>query len=91
MSYSVGHRRGSDPALLWLWCRQAAVALFGLLAWELKYVTDAALKRKKEKQSIQAFFVYYVDYYIILFFLQTYTQTRIYIHITKQELFPHVR
>ena len=20
-SYGVGHRRGSDPSLLWLWCR----------------------------------------------------------------------
>ena len=27
VSCSVGHRRGSDPALLWLGCRLAAVAL----------------------------------------------------------------
>ena len=27
MSCGVGHRLGSDPALLWLWCRPAATAL----------------------------------------------------------------
>ena len=27
VSCGVDHRRGSDPALLWLWCRLAAVAL----------------------------------------------------------------
>ena len=26
VSYGVGHRRGSDPALLWLWCRLVATA-----------------------------------------------------------------
>ena len=26
MSCGVGHRCGSDPALLWLWCRPAATA-----------------------------------------------------------------
>ena len=26
MSCGVGHRRGSDPVLLWLWCRPAVVA-----------------------------------------------------------------
>ena len=25
-SYDEGHRHGSDPTLLWLWCRLAAVA-----------------------------------------------------------------
>ena len=27
VSCGVGHRRGSDPAFLWLWCRPAATAL----------------------------------------------------------------
>ena len=27
MSCGVSHRQGSDPALLWLWCRPATVAL----------------------------------------------------------------
>ena len=26
MSYGVGHRHGSGPTLLWLWCRPAATA-----------------------------------------------------------------
>ena len=33
--------------MLWLWRRPAAIALIGPLAWELPYVTDAALKRQK--------------------------------------------
>ena len=33
----VGHRCSSDPALLWLWCRPAAIAPIGPLAWELSY------------------------------------------------------
>ena len=37
MSYGVGHRRSSDPVLLWLWYRLAAVAPIGTLAWELSY------------------------------------------------------
>ena len=39
--------RGVEPALLWLWRRPAAVALIGLLAWELPYAADVALKSKK--------------------------------------------
>ena len=35
-----------DPALLWLWCRLAAAALIGPLAWELPYAEGAALKIK---------------------------------------------
>ena len=30
MSCGVGHRHGSDPALLWLWCRLVAKALIRL-------------------------------------------------------------
>ena len=44
----VGHRRGSDPMLLWLWCRQAAIAPIRLLAWELPYATGVAIKRPKK-------------------------------------------
>ena len=52
MSCVVGRRRGSDPALLWLWPRPAAVALFRPLAWEPPYAaaTGAALKRQKTKK-----------------------------------------
>ena len=31
-----------DPALLWLWCRWAATALIGLLAWKPPYAAGAA-------------------------------------------------
>jgi len=44
----VGQRRGSDPTLLWLWCRPAAAAPIGSLAWEPPCATSAALKRKKK-------------------------------------------
>ena len=40
-----------DPALLWLWCRLAAVALIGPLAWELPYAMGAALKKPKKKKK----------------------------------------
>ena len=43
----VGCRRGLDPALLWLWCRPVATAPFRLLAWELSYAAEVALKRKR--------------------------------------------
>ena len=45
----VGHRRGSDPALLWLWWRMAAAALIWLLAWELPNAVGVALKTRKNK------------------------------------------
>ena len=37
------------PALLWLWCRPAAIAPVGTLAWEPPYAVGAALKSKKKK------------------------------------------
>ena len=49
MSCGEDQRRGSDPALLWLLCRLAAVAPVGPLAWEPPYATDVALKRQINK------------------------------------------
>ena len=49
MSCGVGCTRGSDPTLLWLWRRPAAVALIRPLAWEPPYAIGAALKKKKKK------------------------------------------
>ena len=49
MSSGVGHRRGSDLAWLWLWCRPAAVALIRPLVWEPPYATGAALKKTKDE------------------------------------------
>ena len=57
MSCGVVCRQGSDPALLWLWCRLVATALIRLLAWEPPYAVDAALektesqKKKKKKRE----------------------------------------
>ena len=42
-------RHGSDPALLSLWCRPAAVTLIRPLAWGLPYATGVALKSKRKK------------------------------------------
>ena len=47
MSYGVGHRHGSDPTLLWLWRRPAAIALNGALAWKPPYAVGVVLKDKK--------------------------------------------
>ena len=49
MSCGAGCRHGLDLALLWLWCRPAAVAQIRLLAWELPYAMDVALERPKKK------------------------------------------
>ena len=51
MSCNVGHRCGSDHALLWLWYRPVDTALIGPLAWEPRYAMDAALKRQKDKKK----------------------------------------
>ena len=37
-----------DPALLWLWCRPAATAPIGPLAWEPPCAMGATLKRKNK-------------------------------------------
>ena len=58
MSSGVGCRRGSDPALLWLWLRPEATAPIGPLAWEPPYAAGAAQeiaksqkKKKKERKK----------------------------------------
>ena len=38
----VGHRRGSDPALLWLCCGPTAIPSTRLIAWETSYDVGAA-------------------------------------------------
>ena len=45
VSCGVGCRCSSDPELLWLWCRPAAAAPIGPLAWEPPYATGVALKK----------------------------------------------
>ena len=51
MGCGVGHRYSLDPTLLWLWCRPAAVAPIGPLAWEPPYTVGVAPKRNKTKKK----------------------------------------
>jgi len=53
MSCGVGRRRGSDPVLLWLWCRPEAIApIRGSLAWEPPYALRVAQEMaKRQKQN----------------------------------------
>ena len=67
-SCGVGHRRGSDPKLLW--CRPAAAAPIGPLAWEPTCAMSAALKRqkgKKEKKKL-LYMVFDLFYFFLLDF-----------------------
>ena len=52
MRCGVGHRYGSDLALLWQWYRPAATAPIPPLAWELPYASGAVLKRLKKKSFV---------------------------------------
>ena len=49
-SCGVGHRRDSNPALLWLWRGPGAAAPIGPLAWELAK-KDKRQKKKKTKKK----------------------------------------
>ena len=53
MNCGVDRRHGSDPALLWLWCRPVATAPIQPRAWEPPCVTGAALKRQNEINKIK--------------------------------------
>ena len=56
MSCGVGHRRGSDLVLLWLWCRLAATAPVGPLAWEPPYAPGEALENTtRQKKAFAAY------------------------------------
>ena len=48
VSCGVGCRRGSDPALLWLWRRPVATALIRLLAWEPPYAAGSGPRKGKK-------------------------------------------
>ena len=54
VSCGVGCRRGSDPALLWLWHRPAATAPITSLAWEPPYTEGEAqeMAKKKKKKNL---------------------------------------
>ena len=65
MSCGVGHRHRSDPELLWLGRRLAAVVLIGPLDWEPPYAMGVALKR--EKKNIEPTFHVLICHLYILF------------------------
>ena len=50
VSCGVGCRRGSDLALLWLWCRLVDTAPIRPLAWEPPYAASAARKRQEKEK-----------------------------------------
>ena len=51
MSCDVGHRCGSDPALLWLWRRPTATAPIQPLAWEPPYAVGVAQENGKKTKK----------------------------------------
>ena len=50
MGCGAGRRCSLDPALLWLWCRLAAVALIRPLAWEPPHAEGSG-PRKRQKDE----------------------------------------
>ena len=51
VSCGVGCRRGSDLALLWLWCRPEATAPIRPLAWEPPCAAGMALKKTNKTNN----------------------------------------
>ena len=52
MSCDVDCRLGSDPALLWLWCRPVATVPIQPLAWEPpSYAAGMTLEKAKRQQQ----------------------------------------
>ena len=65
VSCGVGCRRGSDPMLLWLWCRPVATAPIGPLAWEPPYAVgvaqEIAKRQKKENETEKTFLFMFTE------------------------------
>ena len=88
----MGRRRGSDPSLLWLWRRPAAMAVIRPLTWEPLYATGAAqemAKRHTKKMNsivtgLQVFMnilersSYYLSKHVIFLLKLKYELTRSY-------------
>ena len=64
VSCGVGCRQSSDPMLLWLWCRPAAVPPIQPLAWEPPYATGSGPRKGKKTIYI----------YITIYFLGPHLQ-----------------
>ena len=52
MSCGVGHRCGSDLALLWFWPRPVATAPIRPLAWGPPHAANAALEKTERQNKI---------------------------------------
>ena len=63
MSCGVGRRRGSDPALLWLWRKPVATAPIRPLAWEPPYAEGAAQEMAKRQKKKKITFLVFVGMY----------------------------
>ena len=63
MSCGVGHRYGSDPELLWLWCNPAVTTLIQPPAWEPPCAMGVALKKSKKKKKKKRYV--YLNYYVL--------------------------
>ena len=77
MSCGIDGRRGSDPALLWLWCRPVASAPIQPLAWEPSHAVAAAqeiAKKTKKKEKATIFII--VFYLWPLFFVPIFAFSR---------------
>ena len=68
MGCGVGRQHGSDPSLLWLWCRLAAVVSIGPLAWEPPYAVGVDLK-KRNNALIMSLFCKTSDAQVLLFYM----------------------
>ena len=71
MNCAVGCRNGSDPMLLRLWCRPAAAALSGPLAWKPPCASGAALEKAKKKKKgwfIDLFPLFFNSYGVLTMF-----------------------
>ena len=51
MNCGAGCRGGSDPALLWLWCRPLATAPIRPLSWEPPYAAGSGPRKSKKKKQ----------------------------------------
>ena len=92
MSCGIGRRRGSDPALLWLWCRPAASAPNRPLPWEPPYATGVALKRQRKGGGVDVLQLdFEVDGNVIILIAEveskiytyTYIHTHTYTHMSN--------
>ena len=68
MSCGVGCRHGSDPLLLWPWCRPGATAPIRPLAWEPPCAAGVALEKakrqkKEKKYRIPLDLLHHLPYY----------------------------